>query len=215
MLTAFVTHTGAQVTVRFVSESSDTTVPATAELMTTANPAAETTTETVVEDTGPNPISPETKELAWGAGSFIVFLILMRLFLFPRIKKGMDARYADIRGAHESADAMKAGAQADVASYEQALASVRAEAAARIDAARQTLDNERQSAVAAANARIAEKRAAADAVAQSAKAAARGQISDAVASVATTAAQIASGRTPDASAVKQAVESAMESAGAR
>ena len=30
---------------------------------------------------GPNPISPEMKELVWGAGSFIVFLILMRLFL--------------------------------------------------------------------------------------------------------------------------------------
>jgi len=132
MLTAFVTRTGAQVKVRFVSESSDTTVPATEELTTTANPAAETVAEEV-EDTGPNPISPEPKELVWGAGSFIVLLILMRLFLFPRIKKGMDARYAEIRGAHESADAMKAGAQADVASYEQALASVRAEAAARID----------------------------------------------------------------------------------
>lgn len=203
MLTAFVARTGEQITVRFVAAGSGV-----------HRPAAETGEGEVV-DTGPNPISPETKELTWGAGSFLVLLVLMRLFLFPRIKKGMDARYADIRNSHESADAMRAGAQADVASYEQALASVRAEAAARIDAARQTLDNERQAAVASANARIAEKRAAADAVAQSAKAAARGQISDAVATVATTAVQIAAGRAPDAAAVKSAVDSAMESAGAR
>ena len=203
MLTAFVAQSGAKITVRFEAVSAGV-----------SRPAAEAGEGGVVE-TGPNPIAPETKELAWGAGSFLVLLVLMRLFLFPRIKKGMDARYADIRSSHESADAMRASAQADVASYEQALASVRAEAAARIDAARQTLDNERQSAVSAANGRIAEKRAAADAAAQSAKSAARGQISDAVATVATTAVQIAAGRAPDASTVKQAVDAAMESAGAR
>ena len=42
---------------------------------------------------GPSPIAPEAKELAWGAGSFIVLALFMRFFLFPRLKKGMDARY--------------------------------------------------------------------------------------------------------------------------
>ena len=57
------------------------------------------------EDAGPSPIAPEVKELAWGAGSFIVLFVLMRLVLFPRLKKGMDARYGKIRGDHETADA--------------------------------------------------------------------------------------------------------------
>ncbi len=38
---------------------------------------------TAAETTGPNPISPEGKELIWGAGSFLVFLVIMRVFLFP------------------------------------------------------------------------------------------------------------------------------------
>ena len=43
---------------------------------------------------GPSPIAPELKELAWGAGAFVVFAVLMRLVLYPRMKKGMEARYA-------------------------------------------------------------------------------------------------------------------------
>ncbi|HWC67341.1 MAG TPA: hypothetical protein VG478_04680, partial [Acidimicrobiales bacterium] len=40
-------------------------------------------------DEGPSPIAPELKELAWGVGTFVVFLLLVRLVFYPRIKKGM------------------------------------------------------------------------------------------------------------------------------
>lgn len=204
---------GNLVSLRWVSsETTDTTMPS--EMMTTtATPMA--ASAAVAETTGPNPISPEMKELQWGAGSFIVLFILMRLVLFPRLKKGMDARYAGIRSNHEDADAAKSGARADVVAYETALNDVRAQAATRIDAARQTLDTERQTQLAQVNARIAARRAEADDRASAVKAAGRGQISDAVAAIATRAGEIASGRTPDAAVVKQAVVSAMESAGAR
>ena len=59
----------------------------------------------------------------------------MRLWLVPKVKRGMESRYGAIQGQHESADAVRAAAHADVAEYESALAGVRAEAAARIDAA--------------------------------------------------------------------------------
>lgn len=204
---------GNLVSLRWVShETTDTTMPSEM-MMTTATPMA--TSAAVAETTGPNPISPEMKELQWGAGSFIVLFILMRLVLFPRLKKGMDARYAGIRSDHEDADAAKSGARADVVAYETALNDVRAQAATRIDAARQTLDTERQTQLAQVNARIAARRAEADDRASAVKAAGRGQISDAVAAIATRAGEIASGRTPDAAVVKQAVVSAMESAGAR
>ena len=87
------------------------------------------------EDLGPNPIAPENKELFWGAGSFLVFLFVMRVFLVPKVKKGMDARYGLIRDGHESAQSMRAAAQGDVAAYEAAIAEVRAEATARIEKA--------------------------------------------------------------------------------
>lgn len=166
-------------------------------------------------DMGPNPISPETKELLWGAGSFLVLLVLMRYFLFPKLKKGMDARYASIRSDFESADTVKADARNDVAEYEKALAGIRAEAAARIDAARAQLDAERQAKLTEVNAVIAQRRSEADAANAAARAAARGQVSSAVGTVASKAAEIATGRAPDAAAVQTAVSAAMESAGSR
>ena len=161
---------------------------------------------------GPNPIAPENKELFWGAGTFLVFLFVMRVFLVPRVKKGMDARYEHIRSGHESADALRASARADVAAYEAALAAVRTEAAQRLEAARQTLDSERQSQVAAANARIATRRAAAEAELESARRAAADQVSGAVATVTGRAARLVLGRDADPNVIRQAVDRSMNGA---
>ena len=158
---------------------------------------------------GPGPIVPEMKELIWGAGSFIVFAILMRFFLFPRLKKGMDARYAGIRADHEQADAERASARQEVADYEAQVAAVKAEAAAKVDAARQTLEAERQQQLAALNGRLADKRAVAAAEAEAAKAAVRDQIHAAVADVAGRAGELATGRTPDATVVARVVSEVM------
>ena len=163
---------------------------------------------------GPSPIIPEMKELAWGAGSFIVFALLMRLFLFPRLKKGMDARYNSIRAGHENADAARASARSEVAQYEAAVVAAKAEAAKVVDAARATLESERQAALQAANARIATKREAAQAEADAARAAARSQIESAVGDVVASAVEIATGKRPDGAVVSRAVADAM-SAGVR
>ena len=95
--------------------------------------------QTAAPDTGPSPIAPEIKELAWGAGAFVVLFVVMRIWLFPRLKKGMDARYGKIRGDHESADSMRSTAKAEVAEYEAEIASVKAQAAGRLEAARGVL----------------------------------------------------------------------------
>jgi F-type H+-transporting ATPase subunit b len=158
---------------------------------------------------GPSPIAPELKELAWGAGAFVVFAILMRLVLHPRVKKGMDARYASIRAGHEDADATRMAAQREVAEYQAQLAAVRAEVATRIDAARQQLETERQARLAEVNARIAERRAAAMAEVEAAREAARGQIEEAVAGIVARTTELATGRQPDAVVVSDAVSAAM------
>ena len=88
-------------------------------------PTTEAGTAEVV-DTGPSPIAPEKKELLWGAGAFIVLAILVRFFLFPRLKKGMDARHELIRGEQEDAERIRAEAEAELAEYNAALAQVRA-----------------------------------------------------------------------------------------
>ena len=163
---------------------------------------------------GPSPIVPEMKELVWGAGAFIVFALLMRFFLFPRLKKGMDARYNSIREGHESADAARAAARSEVSEYEAAVAAAKAEAAKVVDAARATLESERQSQIAAANSRIAAKRDAAQRDAEAARSAVRGQIESAVSDVVSSAVEAATGKRPDSAAVSRAVADVM-SAGVR
>lgn len=159
---------------------------------------------------GPNPIAPEIKELAWGAGSFIVFLFLMRLFLVPKVRKGMASRYESIRSDHEYASGTRDSAQADVARYEAAVAEIRVEAARRLDAARQTLDKERQEKVAQVSAQIATRRSEAEAEIAAARLAAQSQIVSAVSAVTARATQIAVGVSPDNAVVTRSVQQAME-----
>ena len=178
----------------------------------TADDAATTSTGQPV-DTGPNPIAAEPKELLWSAGAFLVLLVVMRYFLFPRLKKGMDERYASIRSNIEGADHVKSSARADVANYDAAVAAVRLEAAARVDAARQTLDAERTARLAEVNAAIAAARAQSDVANNAARVAGQAQVASAVASVVSQAAELASGSRPEQSVVDQVVKQVMESAG--
>ena len=166
------------------------------------------TAETAVSK-DPGPIIPEMKELAWGAGSFIVFALLMRFVLFPKVKKGMDARYNSIQSSHDSADAERSSARAEVADYEAQLAGIKAEAARVVDVARATLEAERQAKLAEVNVGTADRRAAALAQAEGVRAAARDQIHAAVSDVAGRAGELATGRRPAAAVVDQVVSEVM------
>ena len=156
-----------------------------------------------------NPIAPELKEVVWGFGAFVVLALAMRLFLFRKVRDGMTSRYGRIEGDLEQAEALTASARADVAEYDAQVATVRAEAQTRVDAARATLETERAERLAAANARIAEKRAAAAAEVDAAKQAARGQVESAVADVSARLGELATGRRPSDDIVRAAVTQAM------
>jgi len=156
-------------------------------------------------DEGPSPIAPELKELAWGGGAFIVLLVVMRYAIFPRLREGMKRRYDSIEQGFTDADALREAAQGDVAAYQAALAGVRAEAAGRLDAARQTLEAERHARLAEVNAAIAERRAAAAAETAAARQAAEGHVHEAVGSVAARLVELATGNRPDDAALRDAV----------
>jgi F-type H+-transporting ATPase subunit b len=168
---------------------------------------AETGTEE--EKPGPSPIVPEPKEIMWTSGAFVVFAVLMRYVLYPRLRKGMDARYNLIRSGHEGADATRAAARTEVADYESELAGVKAEAASRIDAARRTLEAERTERLAVVNGEIASLRATAVAETEASRAAVQGQIESAVADVASRAIELAIGKVPDAAVVNRVVGEVM------
>ena len=154
---------------------------------------------------GPSPIAPEPKELLWGFGAFLVFLVLMRLFLVPKVKAGMQARTGTIRTGHERAEDVRTSAQREVADYEAALAAVHAEAGTRVDAARQVIEAERAERLGVANTAIAARRAAAAAEAEAAKLAGRDSVEAAAADVAARAVELVIGRRPDDPTVRRAV----------
>lgn len=155
------------------------------------------------------PILPEAKEVIWGFGSFVVFAVVLRYWLYPKLRDGMTARYESIRGDFDKAETLTASARAEVAEYEAQVASVRADAQGRVEAARATLEAERTDKVTAVNARLAEKRAAATAEVEAARAAASSQVAEAVASVASRAGELAIGKAPSDAVVSAAVNNAM------
>ena len=206
MLTAVVTR-GSQIEVKFVAAEEgegDHHTEVDCEF-----PLEEGSTSNYPCEEGPSPIAPEIKELAWGAGSFIVLALLMRFFLFPRLKKGMDARYAHIRGGHEQADNARAAARAEVSEYESALATVKAEANERVDAARHILETERTARLAEVNAVIAAKREAAATDADAARQAVQADVATAAADVTARTIELATGKAPDGATVRNVVEQSM------
>ena len=210
MHSAVVHLQGSSVQVHLVSEDTvDTTVATEAASETPPAEGEEPAAEDATALKEPGPIVPEVKELAWSAGSFVVFALLMRFVLFPKVKKGMDARYQGIRDSHDSADAERAAARAEVADYEAQLAGIKAEAARVVDTARATLETERQAKLAEVNARLAEQRAASQAEADAVRAAARDQIHAAVSDVAGRAGELATGRRPAADVVDRVVSEVM------
>ena len=155
------------------------------------------------------------KEVAWGFGSFLVLLVVMRLFLYPRLRKGMDARATLIQKGYTDAEQLTSAARSDVANYEQQLAAAKAEAAARIDAARQLLESERADVIAVANARNADKRAVAMAELESQRAAARGDTEAAVGSVVAHVAKLVTGVDPDPAVVADVVAGTINAGASR
>ena len=165
--------------------------------------------ENEAAETDLNPIAPEVKEMVWGFGSFAVLALLMRYVLYPRLRKGMDARYEVIKGGHEQAEQVTDAARDDVARYEAQLATIKAEAQQRIEAARTVLDGERAERLAEVSTRIGEKRAAAATEVEQARTAAQADVESAVRSVASRAGELATGRTPSPEVVNAAVSDVM------
>ena len=193
MLTAVVTHSGPTYEVSLVDAT-----------FVTAEEEHEEVPESDL-----NPIFPEVKEVVWGFGAFVVLALAMRLFLFKRVREGMQSRYDHIEADFEQAETLTASARADVADYEAQVASVRADAQSRVEAARATLESERTAKLTEVNARISDKRSAAAAEVEAAKQASRGDVESAVADVSAHIATLATGKTPSADAVRAAVAEAM------
>jgi F-type H+-transporting ATPase subunit b len=170
------------------------------------------TTTTTVASTkeAPNPILPVGSEMAWGLGSFLLLVLLMRVWLFPKLKKGMDARYAKTRADLDDAERIREAGAADVARYDAAIADANAEAARVLERVRQELDSDRTAKVTAANARIAERRGAAAAEVEAARRAALSSTEPIVLEIGASAAERILGVPVDRDAVRPLIAEIVE-----
>jgi len=173
-------------------------------------PRQETTTTTASTEEAPNPILPVGSEMAWGLGSFLVLVLLMRVWLFPKLKKGTDARYAKTQADLDDAERIREEGAEDVARYDAAIAEVNAEAARVLEQARQHVDGDRTAKITAANARIAERRAAAAAEVEAARQAALASTEPIVLEISASAAERILGVPVDRNAVRPVVTEIVE-----
>lgn len=185
-------------------------------LRLSGHPAQTDTTTTVAETVAPGPKEPsalgvDPKELFVGLGAFLVLFFLLRYAFYPKVHGAMTARIEHVQTTLAEADSIRDAARKDVADYQADLAEVREEAAARVEAARQTVEAERAEKMTVVTARIAERRAEASAASDAAKAGAADQVASAVSDVTSQAATMVLGRTPDPSVVLAAVSSLMGS----
>ena len=118
----------------------------------------------------------------------------MRYFLYPRLRKGMDARYALIKGGHDEAEQVTdVGPATTSPSTRRSWPRSRPRPSSASTRPGQTLEAERSERLAEVNARIADKRAAAATEVEKARAAAQADVENAVGPVAARAGELATG----------------------
>src|SRR5258706_6782011 len=123
----------------------------------TTVPTSETTVAGVAPK-DPSPLKIVPAELYWAGGCFIILLILMRLVLYPRVAKAMEERAGYIKANHEEADRAREAANFERQQYEAQLATARAEANRRLDAARDQIEQERQRTLAETTTKLSTRR---------------------------------------------------------
>jgi F-type H+-transporting ATPase subunit b len=88
----------------------------------------------------PSLILPETNEIIWGGGAFLILLVLMWKFALPPVRNMMKRREDRIREDLERAESARVEAEEELAQYRRQLADARSEASGIIEAARQSAD---------------------------------------------------------------------------
>jgi F-type H+-transporting ATPase subunit b len=88
----------------------------------------------------PNPLLPETNEIIWGGGAFIIVFIGLSRVAYPAAKKSLNARTERIRASIDEADSLKAEAASTLAQYQASVADAKAEANRIVDEARQAAE---------------------------------------------------------------------------
>tara|TARA_B100000700_G_C14855023_1_gene765845 strand:+ start:30 stop:764 length:735 start_codon:yes stop_codon:yes gene_type:complete len=161
----------------------------------------------------PNPIMPETNEIIWGGGAFLVLLALMMWKGFPAVQRIMNQRSEKIASDLDQADQAKTDAQAVKAQYEAELADAKSEASRIIDEARQQAEGLRTDLQARAESDISEMRTQAAADIEAARERAMSDLQTEVADIVVGAAERVVEANLDAEAQARLIENYIDQVG--
>ena len=161
----------------------------------------------------PSPILPETTEIIWGGGAFVVLLALMLWKGFPAVQKIMNERSEKIATDLDEADKAKSEAQAVKSQYEAELADAKSAAAAVIEEARQQAEVLRSDLQQRAEAEIAEMKEQAAADIDSARERAMGDLQSEVSEIVVGAAERVVEANLDAEAQARLIENYINQVG--
>ena len=168
---------------------------------------------TVTEKKVNNPILPTSNEFFWAAVFFVILWALMKFVLLPPIRKIMDQReekrLEDLRIAEESAAQMAANEE----QYEASLAGARAEAMAKVEAARAEAEEYRRGVLTAAEADAAATKAESAEEVARARAEAMAQLQGSITDIAVGAAEAVTERPVDRATQARVVEDYVNRAG--
>jgi hypothetical protein len=98
---------------------------------------------------------PDTSELVWGLVAFLLLMLFMAKFVFPKANAALEERSAAIQGRMEEADAKLTEAEETRRRFEASIADARGEANRIIEEARQAAEQVRADIVAKAEAEAA------------------------------------------------------------
>lgn len=89
-------------------------------------------------------VLPQTDELVWGSVAFFIVIVVLLKLVFPRLKKGLEARAERIQGQITEAEQTKLEADTILQQYQSQLAEARSEQQRIIDEARKAADGVRR-----------------------------------------------------------------------
>ncbi|MQA98710.1 MAG: F0F1 ATP synthase subunit B [Actinobacteria bacterium] len=102
------------------------------------------------EGGGASLILPHTEELIYGAITFLLVLLVLTRYAFPKLRETVEARENQIQSDLEAAEAAKNEAQKQQKDYEKQIAEARSEANRVIEDARQQAEQVRKDIIAKA-----------------------------------------------------------------
>jgi len=149
-------------------------------------------------------------QLFWLAVCFGAMLLVLSVFVLPRIARTLAARQGQIDGDLETAEKLRAGAEADLAAYEAALQQARNNALALAQDMRAEIQAETDRHKAELDARLAEEALKADAALKAARETALGGLNAAARDVVGDVMQAVGLGAPDDSEIDAALKATQE-----